>query len=303
MAMLTRIRSSKRISVLVVAWATGTLVPMTFAACGSDDADGPAFIDAHGDASATPYDASAGGDGSGTMHDGAIGTQDSASDARTDAGLDAQSDAPSDAGGDAGWTCSTTTLGSLRTIFPQQGDCTGATVEYTGCTKTSTATGGVNGSWGLNIAQESSFYRVSKAGWRTTLSAEIPAGVSAGATAGLQLVGSDLTGYDATKAHVLLTMTPPTGGCTKNGNTVSLVGHPEAVIHYVSLSGADVGSSTNTDGIVWITNIDASLGARATFTLTPAVAGCNLAGGGGPSTGRVPLFADTVSAVTMGISK
>ena len=59
----------------------------------------------------------------------------------------------------------------------------------------------------------------------------------------------------------------------------------------------------NVDGLVWITNVDPSAGAFATVAISPAVPGCSLRSAAGPATGRLPLVADTVTAVTRDIGK
>lgn len=279
--------------------------------CGSDPEEAPsvdggdASIDRAGDEG--PGSATADAAGDGATHDTGAPTDGSASDVSDagdasdvdDAGADA--DAKADAGPPV---CATLTLGSLRTILPAQGDTTGATVAYDGCAKTATASGGVTGGWSLDISQLASFYRVSRTGWHTTLSPELPAKTSVGKTAPLQLVGTAVTGYDATKAHVVLSIAGPSDDCTKNGNTVALVGHPEAVVHYVDATGKDVGAATNADGLVWITNVDPAAGSLATLSIAPAVAGCFLTPFGvSPFTERVPLVTDTVTAVTMVIRK
>ncbi|MBS2018397.1 MAG: hypothetical protein JST00_36365 [Deltaproteobacteria bacterium] len=238
---------------------------------------------------ATPSDAGASSEAS---SDTGTTPTDAGADTATpqDSGTDASSDAS-----DGGATCGTAAMGILVSIFPSGTPTAGATVAYQGCAATTTAAGGPPASWSLQVSTTPSYFRISLAGQRTTLSAEVnPAVLGAGAIP-LQSMGTTLTGYDATKAHVLVSIGAASGACTKNGNTVSLPGHPEATVRYVSASGADVGASTDNAGLAWITDIVPGASPLVAPTVTPAVAGCTL--NTTFSTGKVPLVVDTVTVL------
>ncbi|MBL0193080.1 MAG: hypothetical protein IPQ09_02440 [Myxococcales bacterium] len=84
--------------------------------------------------------------------------------------------------------------------------------------------------------------------------------------------------------------------CQKSGNTVSLPGHPEAVVTYVNSDGTDSAStSTQQNGLAWIRGITPGAPVKPAFV--SGVAGCtpNLAF----STGNVKLAADSVSVLNV----
>ncbi len=197
---------------------------------------------------------------------------------------------------DGAVTCATAAMGLALGLFPSGGATSGATVGYVGCGATTTATG-TPAMWNLMVSQQASYFRLTHTGFRTSLSAEInPVVFSAGATLPLQLVSTGLTPYDAGKAHLLVSIGTAVTPCTKAGNTVSLPGHPEAVVSYINAAGASTGgTSTSNDGLAWLTGIVPGLNPIGTPTLTSGVSGCT------PrttfSTGNVNLVVDAVTVL------
>lgn len=229
------------------------------------------------------------GGGGGSAPDGSVTSVDASS---ADAGV------VPDGGSspDGSVTCATAAMGLALGLFPSGGATSGATVAYVGCSATTTATG-TPAMWNLMVSQQASYFRLTHTGFRTSLSAEInPVVFSAGATLPLQLISTGLAPYDAGKAHLLVSIGTAVAPCTKAGNTVSLPGHPEAVVSYINAAGASTGgTSTSNDGLVWITGIVPGLNPVGTPTLTSGVAGCT------PrttfSTGNVNLVVDAVTVL------
>ena len=198
--------------------------------------------------------------------------------------------------GEAGATCGVAAMGQIVSIFPSGQSLAGGSLTYEGCAGSFTI--GATPAWNLNVAAVPSFFKSTVAGARTTYSAEMnPVVFSVPAPIPVQVVGAgQLAGYDATKAHVVVSIGAASGACQKSGNTVSLPGHPEATVTYVNSDGTDSGgASTLINGLVWIRGI--SPGAPVKPTITSGVAGCttNLAF----STGNVKLAADSVSVLNV----
>lgn len=225
----------------------------------------------------------------------------SAPDATTDGAApdaaDGGAEAAADGGGEGGASCSGNAAGILVSIFPSAGDVTGATVRYQACSGTGTATGGPPAQWSAQVAATPSWFRIDKAGFHPTNSAEInPIVFGVAQPLPLQLMGTSvLPRFDASKAHVVVSIGAANGACTKDGNTVALPGHAEATITYHSASGTDVGAATDNAGIAWITGIDPGAAPLVAPTVTPAVAGCKL--NTTYSTGKVPLEVGRVTVL------
>ncbi|MBK8216334.1 MAG: hypothetical protein IPK71_21595 [Myxococcales bacterium] len=201
-----------------------------------------------------------------------------------------------DSGGEGGATCGAAAMGQAVSIFPSGGSLAGGTLTYEGCSGTFTL--GPTPAWNLMVAAVPSFFRLQVPGFRTSYSAEMnPVVFSVPAPIPLQAVGSSqLAGYDATKAHVVVSIGAASGACQKSGNTVSLPGHPEAVVTYVNSDGTDsAATSTQQNGLVWIRGITPGAPVKPAFV--SGVAGCtpNLAF----STGNVKLVADSVSVLNV----
>jgi len=198
---------------------------------------------------------------------------------------------------DAPMACSTPAMGFALGIFPSGAATAGATISYVGCSATTTAAG-VPATWMMNVSPVASYFRPTRAGFRSSNSAEInPVLFSVMANIPLQIVGTSLAPYDATRAHLLVSIGAATAPCTKSGNTVSLPGHPEATLTYINLAGAPIGgSTTGMDGLAWFTGIvPTTPGEIATPVLTSGIAGCTRRTT--TDTGRVPLIVDTVTVM------
>lgn len=201
-------------------------------------------------------------------------------------------DAGSDSAVDAALTCDKALQGPFVTIFPSGGSVVGATVSYDGCSSSTTASGP---SYALSVSTTSSVLRAKLAGFHTSLTAELNPVVLALPQLPpipLQIVDdSQLQGYDAAKAHVLLTVNAAGNGCSKDGNTVTIPGHPEAVIKYLNNDGSDSGSAATINaGIAWVTNLTPG---AAVKPVVSAAGGCKV--NSTFTTGNVRLEADTVS--------
>ena len=246
-------------------------------ACGDDDAAKPPTSDGGTTSDSAPPDASA---------------PDSS---KPDTGApDAATDAPSEGGA----TCGTMASGLAVTVFPSGGDASGATISYEGCAGTTTSVAGAQfATWSLMVSTTPSYFRLTKTGFHTSLSAEInPAVFAQPGALPLQLIGTaQLAGYDATKAHMIVSVGAVKNACTKDGNTVSLPGHPEAVVTYVNKNGVDVGASMSIDGLAWITGIVPGASPLVEPTVVSAVGGCTLSKT--YSTGKAPTIVDTVSLI------
>lgn len=198
---------------------------------------------------------------------------------------------------DAPMACSTPAMGFALGIFPSGAATSGATITYVGCSATATASAGVPATWSMNVNPVASYFRLTRSGFRASNSAEInPVLFSVSANIPLQLVGTSLAPYDATRAHLLVSIGAATAPCTKAGNTVTLPGHPEATRTYINASGAALGgSTTGTDGLAWFTGIVPAAGEIATPVLTSGMGGCTHRFT--TDTGRVPLIVDTVTVL------
>jgi hypothetical protein len=201
-----------------------------------------------------------------------------------------------DSGPEGGASCGAAAMGQAVSIFPSGGSLAGGTLTYEGCSGSFTL--GATPAWNLMVAAVPSFFRLQVPGFRTSYSAEMnPIVFSVPAPIPLQAVGSaQLAGYDVTKAHVVVSIGSASGACEKSGNTVSLPGHPEAVVTYVNSDGTDSAStSTQQNGLVWIRGITPGAPVKPAFV--SGVAGCapNLAF----STGNVKLAADSVSVLNV----
>jgi len=224
-------------------------------------------------------------------------TPDSATpDAATPDSAVPDSATPDSAVPDGSASCGVAAMGQIVSIFPSGQSLAGGSLTYEGCAGSFTI--GATPAWNLNVAAVPSFFKSTVAGFRTTYSAEMnPVVFSVPAPIPVHVVGSaQLPGYDATKAHVVVSIGAASGACQKSGNTVSLPGHPEATVIYVNSDGTDSGgTSTLINGLVWIRGI--TPGAAVKPTITSGVAGCtpNLAF----STGNVKLAADSVSVLNL----
>ncbi len=201
-----------------------------------------------------------------------------------------------DSGAEGGATCGASAMGQAVSIFPSGSSLVGGTLTYEGCSGSFTL--GATPAWNLTVAAVPSFFRLQVPGFHTSYSAEMnPIVFSVPAPIPLQAVGAaQLAGYDATKAHVVVSIGAASGACQKSGNTVSLPGHPEAVVTYVNSDGTDSAStSTQQNGLAWIRGITPGAPVKPAFV--SGVAGCtpNLAF----STGNVKLAADSVSVLNV----
>ncbi|MFO0666805.1 MAG: hypothetical protein U0174_22835 [Polyangiaceae bacterium] len=232
-------------------------------------------------------------DASTTSDAGSLPSDDAATP--MDASVDAQGalDA-ADAAVDSGpLACDTPLSGQLVSVFPSGGNVTGATVSYDGCGGSTTVS--APPSFTLNVSKGASVLRAKLAGFHTSLSAELnPVVLSLPQIPPipLQLVDdSVLAGYNAQKAHLVVSINAASGNCTKAGNTVSVPGHAEAVVTYINNDGSDAGgASMVASGLAWITNINP--GATVTPVIT-AAGGCKV--NTTYTTGAVRLEADTVT--------
>jgi len=234
----------------------------------------------------------------GSVADTSVGPADSGASPDTAAGpVDASDAGPTADAADAG-PCGRTGMGTLVTLFPAGTSATGAKVSYdicSGALATTPAIPGYSAPWAVPVSQAPSVFRSTFPGFRTSLSAEIdPVVFSVSSTrVPLQLVSdSALTGFDASKAHIVIALSE-SDPCPRSGGTAAVPGHPEAVVRYPSAAGVDSGdTSTDASGLIWIYGI--TPGAPVKPTIAHA-GGCVAK----PTftTGNVYLEANTVSVL------
>lgn len=323
----------KRFSVLVWTGLVSACAASTVAGCGDDDDGIPdvTTLDGGGDASDNvPGQDASSSDGQvdspdvnvpdghvndGSTHEaGADSGTDSgdagpdagvdSGDAGHDAGMDSGVDSGVDAGKDSGVApgCAVGTQGVVASVFPLAANVAGTTITYDACNVpvVTTANGAnlADGRYQPTVAQVNGHFTLTGLTFHKTITGEInglvfsqPVGIP------MQAVGPDISPYDAAKAHIVVSMGDAKTPCLKSGNTVVLDGHAEAVVKYVDAKGADVGASTNKDGLVWVSNI--TPGGTATFTVTSGVSGCKR--GNAFYTGEMSLTADAVTTINISL--
>lgn len=329
----------KRYSVVVWVGLVAACGATAVAGCGDDDVaeptPAPSAEDAGGDASRTfPGKDAAGTDSQVNASDTGVGdaTNDSApeagqdagsdadagsnADAGADAGADADTGAPKDAGNDADAdagataTCAASIAnGPVGSVFPLGANVAGASASDSHCggNATVTANGGndADGRYSLTTSGDTDGHIVlTGLTFHRTLSGEINHLAFAGGAQAIPIQaagsGGPGTAYDATKAHIALSIGTVKNGCTKGGNTISFVsGHPEAVIKYVDNAGNDVGATTGTDGLVWISGL--TPGGKTQVSMTPSVAGCFFTYA--LYTGQLALETDSVTTISVTLQK
>lgn len=249
---------------------------------------------------ARPDDASleAGTDAGADADAGARPDADAAAQPDADAAAQPDADAapPIDAGDPS--ICHAGTAGTVSSVFPSGSAVSGAKVGYSECPGAVTVA--ANSAYSPNVKTGvEGRLTVSGLTFHTTTTGWIKSaafGPPFTFAPSLLGVGPDITPYDSLKAHVLVSLNG-SGGCLKSGNTVTVDGHPEGVVKYVDLTGAEVaGGKTGADGLVWISGLTPS-GADATMTVTPGVAGCKR--DDGQLTGKFPVLANIVTALTV----
>lgn len=268
--------------------AAGSDAPVDTKDTGAADSASDASSDASTDAETTDADADAGVDAS---------KPDAGNDAGTDAGTDSGTDAGKDAG--PAPACGATIKGTVTSVFPAGASVTGASIVYQPCN----ANGNVaaNGSYSLSAATNVDGHLVaSGAGFRKTLSADIFRNVFGGdPSIPIQLVGTGMSPFDSGKAHILIAINAVKNGCMKGGSTFRVSGHAEAIVQYVNAAGTDIGATTGTDGLIWVSNLNPGT-AQIELQSTP-VSGCFIDVGFG--TGNLVLEANAVTVYNIDLRK
>ena len=189
-------------------------------------------------------------------------------------------------------------MGSTGAMFAAKGQPTlPIDIVWNGCPNKATVTAGTPfASWTLDVGSTNGYFKTNAAGFHTTLTAEIDTAIfSASPPIFLQIV-KELPGFDAAKAHVVVSLGTAKAPCTKTGAVVTAPGHAEAKIAYLDKMGAvRVGAtSMDTAALAAITNLDPSVSPTLEPKITE-VSGCAISFTW--STPRVPLVVNTVSVM------